>query len=293
MKKVITGIKRRVAKPVSPKSPLSFDILAEVLAVATQRGSLLAWRTLWRINMEFFALLRWEEVANLRVQDIKFHGNHMDIFIKKSKTDQLRRGASVRVARHWEKPHACPVNITLIYIRMLKYSSGQNGLMQPRIITTKHGQAGAPDSRLSYSRALQDLKDMIEATGRDSSSYGEHSGRRGGATAAAEAGAEWTDLKRLGRWASDTAPQLYVENTERKKSRLPDLLAREAQKDRSDIESRLTRLRVRPPALTQGGSGMSTSVTRSAQQDTTLSVMLPRAEPRAPEGPLVGLPQSQ
>ena len=78
-------------------------------------------------------------------------------------------------------------------------------------------------------RRLQDLKDLISNTGRAGEQYGEHSGRRGGATAAEEAGAKWADLKKLGRWASGTAPQLYIKNTEQRRSELSLMLAAAAQ----------------------------------------------------------------
>ena len=177
------------------------------------------------MNVEFYAFLRWEEAASLRLEDFEFLADHMDITIRKSKTDQHRQGAVVRVARHKDAPHVCPVNITLIYMWMLRYPSRFNGSMQPRILPDDRGQRGCTQHSICYSRAIQDLKELVARTGRSAEMYGEHSGWRGGATAAAEAGAKWTDLKKLGRWASDSAPQLYVDNTERRKSELPALLA--------------------------------------------------------------------
>ena len=100
--------------------------------------------------MEFFALLRWEEVVALRIQDLSFFPHFLDVRVRKSKTDQLRQGSSVRIARQDNRPHNCPVNISQIYIRMLKYPPGFNGLLQPRIRNTKQGQAGS-DLPLSYS----------------------------------------------------------------------------------------------------------------------------------------------
>ena len=66
---------------------------------------------------------------------------------------------------------------------------------------------------------------MMAMIGRDPSLYGEHSGRRGGATAASEAGVSWLDLKRHGRWASDSAPQRYIEQTNKNANRVEAALA--------------------------------------------------------------------
>ena len=214
----------------------------------------------------------------------------MDIRIEKSKTDQLKRGASVRVVRQAENPQDCPVNITLIYLRMLDYPESCNGWLQPRVRHTSQGQRGDVTRRLSYTRFLQDLKDLIEATGRDSSFFREHSGRRGGATAAAEARAKWIDLKKLGRWASDAAPQLYVENTEKRRSELPLLLAQAAQnKDTSNIQERLCIVRpvAREPIREAAASHDRVSVTEGP-----LPIILPPCrEPAA--GPVVKLPSMQ
>ena len=226
VRKTLAGIKRSLAKPTVRRDPLTFDILKDVGAIVRAEGSTTAWRTFWRMNMQFFALLRWEEVSRLRVSDLLFHPHHMDIHISRSKTDQFQEGSSVRIARQPDAPASCPVNVSAIYIRMLKYEPHTDGFMQPRLKAGTGG--GIANSVICYSRALQDLKRLIERSGRDSKFFGEHSGRRGGASAAAEAGAEWTDLKRLGRWSSDAAPQLYVENTQKNKSRLPNLLARAA-----------------------------------------------------------------
>ena len=67
---------------------------------------------------------------------------------------------------------------------------------------------------------------MMAMIGRDPTLYGEHSGRRGGATTASEAGVSWLDLKRHGRWASDSAPQRYIEQTDKNANRVAAALAK-------------------------------------------------------------------
>ena len=146
VRKVFAGIKRQAARPVTPRGPLTFSILEEAASIVRQEGSLQGWRTLWRLNMQFYALLRWDEVSALRARDFNFHADHMDIRIKRSKTDQFHQGAAVRVARLKDAPHACPVNLTWIYLRMLKYPEGVNGLIQPRIRQSAEGQGGWANS---------------------------------------------------------------------------------------------------------------------------------------------------
>jgi hypothetical protein len=68
-----------------------------------------------------------------------------------------------------------------------------------------------PEKAVPYSGALSDLKKLLTSLGYDSSLYGEHSGKRGGATSAAANGATDKQLKRLGGWRSDSMPAKYVD----------------------------------------------------------------------------------
>jgi hypothetical protein len=55
------------------------------------------------------------------------------------------------------------------------------------------------------------MKKLMTLLGYDAKLYGEHSGKRGGATAAANNGATDKQLKRLGGWRSDAMPAKYVD----------------------------------------------------------------------------------
>ena len=147
----------------------------------------------------------------------------MILHIRKSKTDQLGTGQHVRI-NSTEEEH-CPVELTRLYIIKLRYGT-ENGFLQPQVRTYKDGsQSGVWFKKLNYSTALEDTKAFMALIGRDPSDYGEHSGRRGGATAASEAGVSWLDLKRHGRWASDSAPQRYIEQTQKRANKVAAALA--------------------------------------------------------------------
>ena len=180
VKRVLTGIKKANAKPTIRREPLTFQILADCTRLARENGLIQQWRTfLWRMLMQFYAILRWDEGIQLRTVDLEISPQGLRIIIVRSKTDQLRLGHAGRVARQPGNQHDCPVNITEIYLRMLKFNNEQVNFLQPRIGRNEQGQYGIPDTRICYSNALTDLKDIIALTGRDSSGYGEHSGRRG------------------------------------------------------------------------------------------------------------------
>lgn len=99
-----------------------------------------------------------------------------------------------------------PVNLTLNYFQFL--GPLYSGYLVPSC-TSKN--TPNPDKPVLYSGALSDLKKLMNLLGYDASLYGEHSGKRGGATAAAANGATHKQLKRLGGWRSDTIPAKNVD----------------------------------------------------------------------------------
>lgn len=112
-------------------------------------------------------------------------------------------------------------------MRALHYGTKdeESGYLQPQIRTVHGRQEGTANTTLSYSNTLNDLRDIISRSERQAAGFGEHSGRRGRASAAAEAGVKWLDLKKHGRWASYSAAQRYIDNSEKSTSVVPTLLA--------------------------------------------------------------------
>ena len=69
-----------------------------------------------------------------------------------------------------------------------------------------------PSSPLKYNTALRDLRSVLRLIGINPTGHGEHSGRRGGTTAAAAKGATLDELMNQGRWRSESMPRLYTDN---------------------------------------------------------------------------------
>ena len=64
---------------------------------------------------------------------------------------------------------------------------------------------------LTYNSALSDFKKLFKFFDLDPTGFGEHSGRRGGTTAAVAAGAQ-IELMLQGRWRSESMPPLYTDD---------------------------------------------------------------------------------
>ena len=166
--------------------------------------SFITFRTVWRVFIEFYGLLRFSEVSRLTFADISWTNLGLDIFISKSKTGQSGKGDWVSIASQSDSP-SCPVRFTRKYLSLLPFDSG---FIMPSV------KRSVPDasSPLSYSTALRDLRSVLSQIGLDPHGYGEHSGRRGGTTAAAAKGATLNELMLQGRWKSESMPRLYTDN---------------------------------------------------------------------------------
>ena len=203
--RALEGAKRSFGTPSVSAKKFTADHLSTLSRVANKPTcSLVFLRTVWRIFIEFFGLLRFNEVANLRFEDISWTPIGFDILIRRSKTDQHAKGNFVSISRN-SNPLLCPVSLTLLYFKRLNI---QHGFILPSF----KGKQPNFEKPLLYSSALQDLRRTLKSVGIDPSGFGEHSGRRGGTTAAAASGASIDELMLQGRWRTTQMPRLYTDN---------------------------------------------------------------------------------
>ena len=101
---------------------------------------------------------RFSELCALRACDIKFFPTYMSIFLESSKTDQLRDGAWIAIAR--SDRETCPVKALERYIAAADIDLSEDlplfrALSSPRSVTKvrRHG--------LSYTRAREIIKDAF------------------------------------------------------------------------------------------------------------------------------------
>jgi len=137
---------------------------------------------------------------------------HLLIRFAKGKNDIFSEGSERVVPSLPETPQYCPVRLTQLYLLRL----GQNyfGYLIPRCSPRSGSTTQTspnPAQHLSYCTALEDFRDLLSRLGYDPMSYGEHSGKRGGASEAASAGLHLSDLQRLGGWRSQTMPAKYTD----------------------------------------------------------------------------------
>ena len=153
--------------------------------------------------VSFAVFLRFSKIVSLKRSDFHFHASHVNIFIEKSKTDQLREGNSVLIAR--TNSDTCPVHMLKSYLLQANIANNSQEFIFRSVTFCK-----GTNTYLLRGRTRELLLDDIGSLGFDKAKFGLHSLRDGGATAAANAGINDRLFKKHGRWASDTAKDGYV-----------------------------------------------------------------------------------
>ena len=79
VKRALAGFKRGTAdKIVHQVKPLTHSILGKIVAeLASDKKNFVLWTTTWQMTLAFYGMLRWDEVSNLRWNDIEIDGNAM------------------------------------------------------------------------------------------------------------------------------------------------------------------------------------------------------------------------
>jgi len=67
-----------------------------------------------------------------------------------------------------------------------------------------------------YTRALDDLRELLDGLGYDGKKYGEHSGKRGGATESSSKGIPETEIQEQGNWTCLATARKYIEKSDKK-----------------------------------------------------------------------------
>jgi site-specific recombinase XerD len=202
---------KRLAKPTKQKQPLTAELRTKIVQQA-DLDDFSELRDVFLITLLFAALLRESEAVALQANDVWVEEFKMAegkraralcVLVRQSKTDQERKQHSIIVG---ELPGnaACPVALFEKYRQLRRGTAA-----------TLFHQTGS-DSPLGATRPNLVMKQWVEAVGEDPTEYGSHSGRRGGATAAAEAGIETRLIMKHGNWRSDAVFVYIVDSVKTK-----------------------------------------------------------------------------
>ena len=97
--KVLSGLRRVLAKLKTRKEPITIDMLKAMVESVGPDPSLTEVRLLAMCLISFAGFLRCDELIKLKCSDITINAENMLINVASSKTDQYREGSSLVVAR--------------------------------------------------------------------------------------------------------------------------------------------------------------------------------------------------
>ena len=151
--------------------------------------------------------LRFDDLSHIRRCDCTFTPDRLLLHLPKSKTDHLRQGNDVTIARTFKS--TCPVVGAERYLNALADPIDSTLPIVRRLTASKKGLVPTTHG-LSYTRTretvLQAIKPLVPNIGK----YGLHSLRSGGATAASNAHIPSTLISRHGRWKTNKAREAYI-----------------------------------------------------------------------------------
>lgn len=107
VRNILEAARRKLAKPVEKKKPITIDILSCLYKRLFSIGNIKNQRIVVACLLAYAGFLRSAELLNLKVHDIVFENYYMRIFIESSKTDKYRDGAWIIIAR--TGTYLCPV----------------------------------------------------------------------------------------------------------------------------------------------------------------------------------------
>ena len=210
---IVESAKRSKSKPVTKKTPITADIIKQIIdKYATPGSNLKDLRIATICTVGFAGFLRFNQISNILLTHLTFVGGYMSIFIPRSKTDIYREGNIVYINRLHNK--YCPVNLVIRYIETAGIDFKSTlPLFRSVSYHRSSNSYSIRKSGLSYTRCREIFKSCLVELGYDARCFGLHSLRSGGITSVVQHSKNSISdrlLKLHGRWKTDTAKDMYV-----------------------------------------------------------------------------------
>ena len=213
---IIESAKRQRSQPIMKKKPITTEIIRNILDVHNKEDSNLKdLRIAALCSLAFAGFLRYDDLCNIVPKHIEFHNDYIRIFLPRSKTDINREGNYVYISASRSK--YCPVGVLRRYLNLSGIDSNSNlPLFRPLTFHPSNSSYTLRSGKISYTRCREILRDCLSKLGYNPNNYGLHSLRSGGITSVVRnSGHSISErlLKIHGRWKSDSAKDMYIEES--------------------------------------------------------------------------------
>ena len=216
VKNLLEAAKRIASKPKQKKDIVSSEMLQTLCSSYTCCDDVIQLRDLCMITLAFAGFLRFNELSNLRCNDITFNSDHIVVKIRKSKTDIYRRGNEVLIAKG--SSSACPYAMLQRYMAAANFTvDSDEYLFKPAYRSKNVTSLIKKNKCISYTRAKECIVEKLQTVA-PGLKLGTHTLRASGVTTAANApGVSDRCLKRHGRWKTDIAKDGYIDDSVEKR----------------------------------------------------------------------------
>jgi hypothetical protein len=117
LRNIVESAKIMLSRSIKKTEPASPDLMKMFFQrFDTCDSTLKDLRLLGVCYLCYTGFLRYDELSNIRSNNLTFHKEHVDMFIIKSKTDCYRKGKNVFIAKL--NSRYCPVSILQRYISL-------------------------------------------------------------------------------------------------------------------------------------------------------------------------------
>jgi integrase len=199
----LLGIGRLHGKPKKKAKALPVEDLELILASLATVDTLKARRDTSLLQLGYFGAFRRSELVNLCVEDIAWEAEGIVVTLQRSKTDQ--QGSGITRAIPFGEEGCCPATALRTWLDAATIKSGPlfRSISKWGVISENALHEGSVNTILADCAKLAQLGYVPQLSS--------HSLRRGMATSAHRAGADFRDIKRQGGWRHDGTVQGYIE----------------------------------------------------------------------------------
>ncbi len=201
IRKLMTGISRQHGQPKRKAKALRPEHIEQMVAYCNKKNSLKSLRDSALIQVAYFGACRRSELIAMTMDHLRFDPQGLLILIPRSKTDQSGEGKIK--ALPFGQGSICPVTAMNLWLDAAEITKG---FVFRAINRWDQLQARA----LHQDSVSLILKSLAKACGFDFiADLSSHSLRRGFATSAAHAGADFDGIKQQGGWSNDSTVRGY------------------------------------------------------------------------------------
>ncbi|MFZ6774777.1 site-specific integrase [Undibacterium sp. SXout7W] len=207
VRKTMSGISRLHGTPKKKAKALPLEDLIKIVINLNASDTLKAKRDNALLQLAFFGGFRRSEISQLEMTQVEQESQGITITLRRSKTDQSGEGISRAIP--YGNDECCPASALQEWLKAAKITSGP--------IFRKINRWGQlSEKAISPASVNSILADCADTAGLTyAPELSSHSLRRGMATSAYRAGADFREIKRQGGWRHDGTVHGYIEEASR------------------------------------------------------------------------------